>query len=78
VTLPNGGAGYTVKGPVFNGRIANLDIARAAQVKDGKAVFFESEQSVGRELPFDQAEEANKARRRLADQALIVRAPKGS
>jgi hypothetical protein len=41
-------------------------------------VFFESEQSVGRELPFDQAEEANKARRRLADQALIVRAPKGS
>jgi hypothetical protein len=78
VTLPNAGAGYTVKGPVFNGRIANLDIARAAQVKDGKAVFFESAQSVGRELPFDQAEEANKARRRLADQALIVRAPKGS
>lgn len=78
VTLPNGGVGFTIKGPVYSGRIANVDTARASQLKDGKAVFFESEQSVGRELPFDQAEEANKVRRRLADQPLIVRAPKAS
>jgi transglutaminase-like putative cysteine protease len=78
VTLPNGGAGFTIKGPVYSGRIANADVTRVAQMHDGKATFFESEQSVARELPFDQAEEANKVRRRLAEQALIIRAPKGS
>ncbi len=76
VTLPNGGAGFTVKGPVFSGRIANIDTTRVAQMEGGKAVFLEADQSVGRELPFDQAGEANKVRRRLAEQPLIVRAPK--
>jgi transglutaminase-like putative cysteine protease len=78
VTLPNGGAGFTVKGPVFNGQLANADVVRTSDIQGGKARFFESDQSTGRELPFDQAEEANKVRRRLAEQAMIIRAPKGS
>jgi len=78
VTLPNGGAGFTVKGPVYTGKIANADIVRISELRGGKARFFESDQSIGRELPFDQVEEANRVRRRLAEQALIIRAPKGS
>ncbi|WP_454761837.1 DUF3857 domain-containing protein [Caulobacter segnis] len=78
VTLPNGGAGFTVKGPVYSGRVANMDTTRVAQIEGGKAIFLEADQSAGRELPFDQAEEANKVRRRLADQPLIIRAPKAS
>lgn len=78
VALPNGGAGFTVKGPVFNGKLANADVLRTSELTGGKARFFESDVSLGRELPFDQAEEANRARRRLAEQAMIIRAPKGS
>jgi len=78
VTLPNGGTGFTVKGPIYNGKVANTDVVRVSEMQGGKARFFESDQSLGRELPFDQAEEANKVRRRLAEQALIIRAPKGS
>ncbi|PIB90198.1 DUF3857 domain-containing protein [Caulobacter sp. FWC2] len=78
VTLPGGGTGFTVKGPVYNGKVANTDVVRVSEMQGGKAHFFESDQSLGRELPFDQAEEANRARRRLAEQALIIRAPKGS
>lgn len=78
VTLPNGGAGFTVKGPIYNGKVANVDVVRVSELQGGKARFFETDQSLGRELPFDQAEEANKVRRRLAEQALIIRAPKGS
>lgn len=78
VILPNGGAGFTVKGPSYNGKVANADVVRTSELQGGKARFSESEQSLGRELPFDQAEEANKVRRRLAEQPLIIRAPKGS
>ncbi len=78
VALPNGGVGFTVKGPTFNGKLANADVLRTSELTGGKARFFESDVSLGRELPFDQAEEANKARRRLAEQVMIIRAPKGS
>lgn len=78
VTLPNGGLGFTVKGPSFNGELAAADVVRTAEIVDGKARFFESDQVLGRELPFDQAEEANRVRRRLAEQPLIIRAPKSS
>lgn len=78
VKLPGKGEGFTLKGPAFNGRIGNEEVIRASEIKGGLAVFTESDRSLGRELPFDQAEPANKARRQIADQSLIVRAPKGS
>lgn len=78
IVLPNKGAGFTVKGVNWTGRLANREITQTAELKDGVARFSESSRSVGRELPFDQAEEANKIARRLAGEPQIVRAPKGS
>lgn len=78
VVLPNKGAGFTVKGPSYSGRLANNELVQATSLKDGVARFTSSTRSVGRELPFADAEEANKTARRLASEAQIVRAPKGS
>lgn len=78
VVLPNKGQGYTVKGPTWSGRIANRDVVQTAELKDGVARFADSSRSLARELPFEQAEEANKQVRRLSGEAQIIRAPKGS
>jgi hypothetical protein len=78
IVLPNKGEGFSVKGPVYSGRLANAELVQTAGLRDGVARFTSSMRTVGRELPFDQAEEANKTARRLAGEAQIVRAPKGS
>lgn len=78
IVLPNKGVGFSVKGPVYSGRLANAELVQTAGLQDGVARFTHSMRTVGRELPFDQAEEANKTARRLAGEAQIVRAPKGS
>lgn len=78
VVLPNGGAGFAIKGPTFEGRVANDQVSQLAEVKDGVARFVDSTRSLGREIPAADAEEVNKLRRRMAEQAQIVRAPKGS
>jgi transposase len=77
-TGSNKGAGFMVKGPSYSGRLANNELVQTTGLKDGVARFTSSSRSVGRELPFADAEEANKAARRLAGEAQIVRAPKGS
>ena len=78
VVLPNKGAGFSVKGSNWSGRVANAETIHRAELRDGVARFTQSSRSLGRELPFAEAEEANKAARRLAAEAEIVRAPKGS
>jgi len=78
VVLPGKGDGYSVKGPTWSGRVANSEIVRTAELRDGVARFSQSTRSLGRELPFSEAEEANKILRRLAGEAQIIRAPKGS
>jgi len=78
IVLPNKGAGYSVKGLTWSGRVANNDIARTAGLSDGVARFTQTSRSTGRELPFSEVDEANKAARRLAAEAEIIRAPKGS
>lgn len=76
--LPNKGEGFSVKGSSWTGKLANREIVQTAELKDGVARFSESSRSVARELPFDQVEEANKQARKLAGEAQIIRAPKGS
>jgi hypothetical protein len=78
MVLPNKGDGYSVKGPTWSGRVATSEIVRTAELRDGVARFSQSIRSIGRELPFSEAEEANKIIRRLAGEAEIIRAPKGS
>lgn len=78
IVLPNKGAGFTVKGPNSSGRVANSEMTRGSELRDGVARFTQSSRTVARELPFAAAEEANKTLRNMAAQAEIVRAPKGS
>ncbi len=78
IVLPNKGVGYSVKGLTWSGRVANTDISRTAILSDGVARFSQTSRGTGRELPFSEVDEANKAARRLAAEAEIVRAPKGS
>ncbi|MET3664381.1 DUF3857 domain-containing protein [Caulobacter sp. 1776] len=78
VVLPNRGAGFTVKGPTFDGRIANDQVRQLAEVKDGVARFVDSARSLGREIPAAEAEAVNRVRRQMSEQAQIVRAPKGA
>jgi hypothetical protein len=77
IVLPNKGQGFTVKGANCTGQAAGRDIIEVAELRDGVARFFSSSRSLAREVPFDQAEEANKIARRLASEPQIVRAPKG-
>lgn len=78
VVLPNKGEGFSVKGLNWSGRLANNEVSRSAELRDGVARFTQSSRSIGRELPFAAVEEANKTIRRLAAEAEVVRAPKGS
>jgi len=77
IVLPGKGEGFSVKGPNWTGVLASREVSKTAEVKDGVARFSESNRSLARELPFAQAEEANKTLRRLAGEPQIVRAPKG-
>lgn len=77
IVLPGQGEGFTVKGGNWSGVVANREVTRVAEIKDGVARFSESSRSLGRELPFDQAQEANKTLRRFAEEPQIIRAPKG-
>jgi hypothetical protein len=78
IVLPNKGQGFSVKGLTWSGKVANSETVRSAELRDGVARFVRSGRSVGRELPFAEVEEANKNARRLANEAEVVRAPKGS
>ena len=78
VALPNKGAGFSVKGLNWTGRLANNEIVQTAELRDGVARFSQSSRSVGREIPFDQVDAANKAARRMSEEPQIIRAPKGS
>lgn len=78
IVLPNKGAGFTVKGPSWSGKLANNEIVRSFELRDGVARFAQSNRSLGRELPFAGIDEVNKAIRRMAAEPEIVRAPKGS
>ncbi len=77
IVLPNKGEGFSVKDVSWSGKVANSEMTRTAGLKDGVARFTQSSRSLGRELPFAEADEANRTARRLAGDAEIVRAPKG-
>jgi transglutaminase-like putative cysteine protease len=78
VVLPAKGAGYVVKGPNLKSVIAGAEVHHSSGIVDGVARFDHSTRSMAREIPFSDAEEANKTLRRLAGEAQIVRAPKGA
>jgi hypothetical protein len=78
VVLPAKGAGYVVKGPNLESMIAGAQVHHTSGIVDGVARFDHSTRSMAREIPFSDAEEANKTLRRLAGEAQIVRAPKGA
>lgn len=78
IVLPAKGVGYAVKGPNLESLIAGAQVHHSSKIVDGVARFDHSTRSMAREIPFSDAEEANKTLRRLSGEGQIVRAPKGA
>jgi transglutaminase-like putative cysteine protease len=77
IVLPGHGAGFTVKGPNEDVMIAGAKIAQISAVSDGVARFERTQISQMREIPFASVDETNRLLRKAAQDAKIVRAPKG-
>ncbi|CAN7636977.1 DUF3857 domain-containing protein [Phenylobacterium sp. LjRoot225] len=76
IRLPDGGKGFTIRGPNGDGRLPGYRLNRNSQLEGDTAVFSAEMQSLAREISASDAAEANKALRRLADDESFVRAPR--
>jgi transglutaminase-like putative cysteine protease len=75
IVLPNGGRGFSVRGPNGTETIGGLQLNRESSLKDGVASFLVESRSVTQEISASEAEAATKALRRLAGEDSLVRAP---
>jgi hypothetical protein len=76
VRLPDGGKGFTIRGPNGDGRLPGYRLNRYSELEGDTAVFSAEMQSLAREISASDAVEANKALRRLADDESFIRAPR--
>jgi transglutaminase-like putative cysteine protease len=77
IVLPNGGKGFSVKGPNGEMVIAGARTVQTSAVSGGVARFERETVSQAREIPFAAVEETNRQLRNAASEPKIVRAPKG-
>jgi hypothetical protein len=75
IVLPNGGAGYTVRGPAGTVRVAGYEIVSASAIDAGVARFTVDMHSMMPEISAAEAEAANAQIRKLRDVDALVRAP---
>jgi hypothetical protein len=75
VVLPQGGKGFTLRGPNDSQTIAGLELRRSAVLDAGVARFMSEGRSIQREIPAADAEAANKAFRLRSEDESLVRAP---
>jgi hypothetical protein len=75
IVLPNGGAGYTVRGPVGTVRVAGYEIVSGSAIEAGVAKFMVDMHSMTPEISAAEAEAANAQIRKLRDVDALVRAP---
>jgi len=75
IVLPNGGAGYTVRGPAGTVRVAGYEIVSASAIEAGVARFTIDMHSMTPEISAVEAEAANAQIRKLRDVDALVRAP---
>jgi hypothetical protein len=75
IVLPNGGKGFTVRGPTGLARVAGYEIASASALNGDIASFTVDQHSVVQEITAKEAEAANHQIRELRDVEAFVRAP---
>jgi hypothetical protein len=75
IVLPNGGKGFTVRGPTGIAKIAGYEIASGSALQGGLASFTVDQHSVALEITAKEAEAANHQIRELRDVEAFVRAP---
>ena len=75
VTLPDKGAGFSVRGGNFSETVGEYEVKRSVQMDGGVARFVSSIRSLAPEIAATSADTANKAFRRFADQEDLIRTP---
>jgi hypothetical protein len=75
IVLPNGGKGFTVRGPTGIARIGGYEIASSSSIAGDLASFTVDQHSVKLEITAAEAEAANHEIRKLRDVDSLVRAP---
>lgn len=76
IILPNGGQGFTVRGPTGLAKVAGYEIASGTGIQGNVASFTVDQHSVTSEITAAEAEAANRQIRKLRDVDSFVRAPK--
>ena len=75
IVLPDGGKGFTVRGPMGIAKVAGYEIASGSSIKGAVASFTVDRHSVVQEITAAEAEAANHQIRELRDVESFVRAP---
>jgi hypothetical protein len=75
IVLPNGGQGFTARGPSGVARVAGYEIASGTAIQGDVATFTVEQHSVTSEITAAEAEAANREIRKLRDVESFVRAP---
>ena len=74
-SCPNGGKGFTVRGPTGIAKVAGYEIASGTGIQGNVASFTVDQHSVTSEITAAEAEAANREIRKLRDVDSFVRAP---
>jgi hypothetical protein len=75
ILLPDGGKGYSVRGPNGIEHVAGLEIVSTAEIQGGVASFTVNQRAMTPEVSSKDAEAANVEIRKLRDVDTLVRAP---
>lgn len=75
IVLPNGGKGFTVRGPTGVARVAGYEIASGAGIQGDVASFTVEQHAMTLEISAADAAAANREIRKLRDVEIFVRAP---
>ena len=73
VALPDGGKGFSVRGPNLSKTIAGYEIQHSAALDGNVARFVGSVRTLATEISADQAQSANKELRRLGEEPELIR-----
>ncbi len=75
VVLPEGGKGFSVRGPSGPEKVGPVELTRSAELKAGVARFVADLRSTAPEIPASEAEAASRQLRRIAAEESLIRAP---
>lgn len=75
MVLPQGGKGFTVRGPAGREMVGGMELVRASGIDGGVARFTIDVRSLQSEIPAAEAEAATRTLRRVASEDSLIRAP---